>query len=210
MQRIVKRFLLHNQRESDGFEKEFQELKQDLQMIRYEMTNDLKRSKEDAYHCQHLIHAGLNVLGDEVFRESTNEDNLARFNEYKHFSQELNETFKEDEDLDVAVDGDENGPTSGENFLGSSFLADKGGKVFSDAVSIASDKNKADLRKKTFYDVVSSTFIKRPEGDENSLAKNSVDKMSCDESFELTQQNHSTKQVELDAIHLIKDQSVDQ
>ena len=48
MQRIVKRFLLHKQRETDEVgETDFEELKQDLQMVRYEMINDLKKSREE-------------------------------------------------------------------------------------------------------------------------------------------------------------------
>jgi hypothetical protein len=210
MQRIVKRFLLHNQRESDGFEKEFQELKQDLQMIRYEMTNDLKRAKEDSYHSQHLIHAGLNVLGDEVFRDSTNEANLARFNEYKLLSHELNEAFKDDDDLDGSMEVDENVAAVAGNFGGTTSILDRN-KIFLDMASIASERNRAELRKRTFYDVVNSAVIKRPEGDTNSMAKASLEKVSVDESFELTQQNQTTEKVEeIDENQQTKDQSVDQ
>jgi hypothetical protein len=198
MQRIVKRFLLHNQRESDGFEKEFQELKQDLQMIRYEMTNDLKRTKEDTYHSQHLIHAGLNILGDEIFHDSTNDLNISRFNEYKILSHELNETLKEDDDLVDVDNGD--GTTA-------PAVIDKN-KIFPDVAALLSEKKQNELRKKTFYDVVNSAVIKKADGDTSSLAKLSMDKES--ESFELTHQSHSTRRVEPDTVHLVKDASVDE
>jgi hypothetical protein len=93
MQRIVKRFLLHNQRESnEGFRKGFMELKQDLQLCRYELLNGMKMKKDNAFHVQNLIHAGLNILGDELFRKKhtkLSEQNLANFMEYKSFSSEI-------------------------------------------------------------------------------------------------------------------------
>jgi hypothetical protein len=96
MQRIVKRFLLHSQRESEGFEKEFEELKQDLQMIRYEMANDLKRTKEEQFQSMNLMHTGLNLLGDEILAASKNHKLIHKFNEYRLLSNELAETLKDD------------------------------------------------------------------------------------------------------------------
>lgn len=64
MQRIVKRFLLHKQRETDEVgEADFDELKQDLQMVRYEMLNDLKRYREENNRNISLIHSGIVLLG---------------------------------------------------------------------------------------------------------------------------------------------------
>ncbi len=65
MQRIVKRFLLHKQREKDEVgEADFDELKQDLQMVRYEMNNDLKRYREENYRLFTHIHSGIVLLGN--------------------------------------------------------------------------------------------------------------------------------------------------
>jgi hypothetical protein len=98
MQRIVKRFLLHKQRESDEVgEADFDELKQDLQMVRYEMLNDMKRVREDTTRLvSHLTH-GLSLLGDEIFKNNlkVNEnnkenENYQRFNaEFKNFDFDL-------------------------------------------------------------------------------------------------------------------------
>jgi len=110
MQRIVKRFLLHSQRESDdNHERDFEELKQDLQMIRYEMLNDLKRSKEESYQSVSLIHAGLSIIGEEVFKNST-ADNLSRFTEYKSYGNDIKEMYQDEflDPMDVGDDGDEN------------------------------------------------------------------------------------------------------
>jgi hypothetical protein len=109
MQRIVKRFLLHSQRESDdNHERDFEELKQDLQMIRYEMLNDLKRSKEESYQSVSLIHAGLSIIGEEVFKNST-PDNLSRFSEYKSYGNEIKEMYQDEflDPMDIGDDGDE-------------------------------------------------------------------------------------------------------
>lgn len=83
MQRIVKRFLLHKQRESDNVgEADFEELKQDLQMVRFEMLNDLKRSRDETSRMITTIHAGLVLIGEEMFVNSTSE-NSTRFKEFK-------------------------------------------------------------------------------------------------------------------------------
>ena len=154
---------------------------------------------------QHLIHAGLNILGDELFNDSSNQANLARFNEYKYLSQELNETLKEDDDLDAALNGagDDNGNSAQPQI-------DKN-KIFPDMTSLRSERNKIELRKKTFYEVVNTAVIKKQDSDSSSLAKSSTGKASGDdESIELTQQSHLTRQVELDTAHLVvKDASVD-
>lgn len=85
MQRIVKRFLLHKQRESDEVgEADFDELKQDLQMVRFEMLNDLKRSRDDTNRLISTMQAGLIIIGDEVFGGSKlSSENSLRFKEFK-------------------------------------------------------------------------------------------------------------------------------
>jgi hypothetical protein len=82
MQRIVKRFLLHKQRETDEVgETDFEELKQDLQMVRYEMINDLKKSREETLRLIHHISSGLIIIGDELFlsKESLNSNKFKEF-----------------------------------------------------------------------------------------------------------------------------------
>ena len=75
MQRIVKRFLLHKQRETDEVgETDFDELKQDLQMVRYEMSNDLKRYREENYRLISHIHNGILLLGEYGFLKLIDEN----------------------------------------------------------------------------------------------------------------------------------------
>lgn len=96
MQRIVKRFLLHKQRESDEVgEADFDELKQDLQMVRFEMLNDLKRSRDETSRLISSIQAGLMLIGEEMFINSKSE-NAARFKEFKTVTEnDLNNSGKE-------------------------------------------------------------------------------------------------------------------
>ena len=86
MQRIVKRFLLHKQRETDDQigAVEMEEIKQDLQMVRFEVTNDLNRLREDTFRL--VMHAtdGITIIGDELFKNVPKQSqNAERFLKYK-------------------------------------------------------------------------------------------------------------------------------
>jgi hypothetical protein len=84
MQRIVKRFLLHRDRESDDVnEMDFDELKQDLQMIRYEMNNDLKKSRDETTRILKHVNSGLLLLGEQMFKDCQSNDLLNRYSQYK-------------------------------------------------------------------------------------------------------------------------------
>ncbi len=92
MERVIKRFLLHNNRENEEIrESDFDELKQDVQMIRYEMLNNLKHNKEYALKYMSLIHNGVSVLGDYLLQSTGNSDIALNF---KHF-QLYEENFAE-------------------------------------------------------------------------------------------------------------------
>jgi hypothetical protein len=99
MQRIVKRFLLHKQRESDEInELDLDELKQDLQMIRYEMNNDSKRAREEIKELLNFMNNGIKLIGEYVF-QNINEMNYdgdlrKKFNDFKNNEFDL----KNDED----------------------------------------------------------------------------------------------------------------
>lgn len=96
MQRIVKRFLLHKQRESDEVgEADFDELKQDLQMVRYEMLNDLKKSRDDTLKFISHINNGILLIGDELFKESLSQ-NAQSFRDYKNSEYEFGDDFNDD------------------------------------------------------------------------------------------------------------------
>ena len=84
MQRIVKRFLHHKQRENDeAKEVDLSELKQDLQMIRYEFNNDERRSKEELKNLLNHIDTGIKIIGQHVFQNSADGDELSlKFRNY--------------------------------------------------------------------------------------------------------------------------------
>ena len=95
MQRIVKRFLLHKQRENDDIgELDFDELKQDLQMVRYEMNKDLKKSIDETLILIHHISTGLIIIGDEIFSRKDNE-NSNKFKEYRSTDFEFSDNLSE-------------------------------------------------------------------------------------------------------------------
>ena len=64
--RMIKRFLLHKQREEQGeiHEGDFEELKQDIQMLRFEMLNRLEETRDDLMKSNHLLNEGVMIVGD--------------------------------------------------------------------------------------------------------------------------------------------------
>lgn len=91
IQRIVKRFLLSKQRESDDVnETDFEELKQDLQMIRFEIANELRSNSDETMRCMSLIHYGIVVLGEEILKsEDKDSEIIKRFKELSAIEMEL-------------------------------------------------------------------------------------------------------------------------
>ena len=95
MERVVKRFLLHNNRENEDIrESDFDELKQDVQMVRFEMLNHLRQSKEDAVRYTSILHNGLAALGEFVCSSMQNSEVAEGFKDFqkleKNLQQELN------------------------------------------------------------------------------------------------------------------------
>ncbi len=67
MQRIIKRFLLHKQRETDEVnEFSFEELKQDMQMIRFEINHDVKKTREEIMHMLGHLDKSMTLVSDAV------------------------------------------------------------------------------------------------------------------------------------------------
>ena len=56
MGRVIKRYLMHNQGDSDDpKQNEFDDIKQDLQTLRYEIINDMKKTREDNSRNMNII-----------------------------------------------------------------------------------------------------------------------------------------------------------
>lgn len=65
MQRVAKRFLLHNHREKDNVkESDFDELKQDVQIVRFEMMNDIALINENLLRYSRVLHSGMSLIGE--------------------------------------------------------------------------------------------------------------------------------------------------
>jgi hypothetical protein len=66
MERVIKRFLLHKQREEQDEirEGDFEELKQDIQMLRFEMMNRLDETRDDLNKNSLLLNEGVLVVGE--------------------------------------------------------------------------------------------------------------------------------------------------
>ena len=104
MLRIVKRFLLHYQKDSENsLTREFEELKQDIQMIRYEMLNDLKKSRDENANTTFLLHSGISMLGNEVLANATSEENLNLFSHFRKIGHEMKENIVEDDPYSLFV-----------------------------------------------------------------------------------------------------------
>lgn len=112
MQRVVKRFLLHNSREDDeAKESDFDEFKQDVQIARIEMLSDLKRSRESTLKYIMILHTGISMIGDLAFStfyfdksdekdehsinsNNTEENILTEFNNFKQHDQMLKDEMQ--------------------------------------------------------------------------------------------------------------------
>ena len=158
MQRIVKRFLLHKQRESDDVkESDFDELKQDLQMVRFEMLNDIKKSEEETLKYISLIHNGVAIIGDEILKDVEDVALTSKFKEFKQYDNELNYSLD-------AADNDNNSYL--DRFSNSSSLDDGIGNV----------SNEKNLIKRSMPNLATTKDIKL--NDEHSLSADSLNDMT--------------------------------
>lgn len=73
MERVVKRYLMHNQGDiDDQRQNDFDEFKLDLQQIKYEIMNDLKKTREDNSRNMFIINNGIQVLAEELLQNKFN------------------------------------------------------------------------------------------------------------------------------------------
>lgn len=70
MERVVKRYLMHNQGEVDDLKQsECEEIKQDMQLMRYEIKNDMKKSREDTIRNMLIINNGMQFIAEELIEQ---------------------------------------------------------------------------------------------------------------------------------------------
>lgn len=83
MERVSKRFLLHNLREENIKESDFDQLKQDVQTSKVEMINDAQRLNENITRYAQLLHKGLELIGSYFINEYKN--NLESVRKFEYF-----------------------------------------------------------------------------------------------------------------------------
>lgn len=73
MERVVKRYLMHNQGDlEDPKQNDFDDMKLDLQQIKYEIVNDMKKTREDNTRNMFIINNGVQFLTEELLTDKTN------------------------------------------------------------------------------------------------------------------------------------------
>jgi len=74
MERVARRFLLHNRRENEDVkESDFDDLKQELNMAKFEMLNNSKLIKENIKDYESVLRKGFNLLGQYFFSNDDTE-----------------------------------------------------------------------------------------------------------------------------------------
>lgn len=93
MERVIKRYLMHNQGEVDDLKQnEFDEIKQDMQLMRYEIKIDMKKSREDCIRNIFIVNNGIQFIAEELV-EMINSNNYTN-NYYKNNNNNNNKSGK--------------------------------------------------------------------------------------------------------------------
>ena len=68
MERVARRFLLHNRRENeDAKESDFDDLKQELNMAKFEVLNNSRQIRHKLKDYESVLHKGFNLLNQYFF-----------------------------------------------------------------------------------------------------------------------------------------------
>jgi len=85
MERVVKRFLLHNHRETEEVkESDFDELKQEVQVVRFEVTNDLILIKQNLMRYTTILQTGMSLIGEYFLQKNSySDESINRFQSFR-------------------------------------------------------------------------------------------------------------------------------
>ena len=85
MSRISTRFLLENHREEEKINvSDFDDIKQSVQSVRYELMNDLSIFNESLKRYSRILHTGLSLIGEYFVKEYHNDDvDIKRFEKFR-------------------------------------------------------------------------------------------------------------------------------
>ena len=108
MERVIKRFLLHKQREEQDEirEGDFEELKQDIQMLRFEMMNRLDETRDDLAKNSLLLNEGVLVVGELLSSIARESNPLIRDN-FHLFKRNFYSTLDKVRSVDSAMESNE-------------------------------------------------------------------------------------------------------
>jgi hypothetical protein len=97
MKRIVKRFLLHNQRESEAVkESDFIDLKQEVRSVNTDLSDQIKQMRKSLVRYAKIVHRGISIVGDYIYESLDDDsDEYARHKKFKNFHKVLNEDLSE-------------------------------------------------------------------------------------------------------------------
>lgn len=85
MERISKRYLLHNNKEDEDVkENDVDELKFDINALRIELLSELQKARESLLRYIALLHRGLIILGEHFYKKSDSASHLTE--KYELFS----------------------------------------------------------------------------------------------------------------------------
>jgi hypothetical protein len=108
MERVIKRFLLHKQREEQDEirEGDFEELKQDIQMLRFEMMNRLDETRDDLAKNSLLLNEGVLVVG-ELLTSLTHDKNPLIKENFHLFKRNFYSTLDKIRSVDSGMESNE-------------------------------------------------------------------------------------------------------
>jgi len=108
MERVIKRFLLHKQREEQDEirEGDFEELKQDIQMLRFEMMNRLDETRDDLAKNSLLLNEGVLVVG-ELLTSLTQDKNPLIKENFHLFKRNFYSTLDKIRSVDSGMESNE-------------------------------------------------------------------------------------------------------
>lgn len=67
MERVIKRYFMHNQGDSDDLKQnEYDDLRTELQLMKFDMLNDLKCSRDDTEFSMNSINTGMEFVSEEI------------------------------------------------------------------------------------------------------------------------------------------------
>ena len=170
MERVIKRFLLHNNRENEDIrESDFDELKQDVQMVRFEMLNYLRQNKEDAARYTSILHNGLATLGDFVCSSMQNSEIEESFKDYQKFEKSL------EQELDHYQDPNKMFVAFSKGFTLTSKHEENGGRKKSSALSLKFEENVKFISEE---DIMLDENGNKTEIDENKINNEAINKLA--------------------------------